>query len=154
MKALTVHEPFASLIIAGIKTVETRSWPPPKRSCGLRIAIHSAAAEPKLPRGHPATRAAMTHGLTHTYARGHVLGTVILGAPWRITRILGHEMVEGVSLLKEQLVRYRYPTDPYGDFPVGGWVWPLRHPQRFAEPVPATGQQKLWNWTPPKGTLL
>lgn len=26
MKALTLHQPWASLIAAGVKTIETRSW--------------------------------------------------------------------------------------------------------------------------------
>jgi len=48
MKALTLHQPLASLIAIGIKTIETRSWSTRYRG---RLAIHSSASIPGLPRG-------------------------------------------------------------------------------------------------------
>ena len=39
--AITLHQPWASLIALGIKTVETRSWPAPARLVGQRIAVHA-----------------------------------------------------------------------------------------------------------------
>ena len=39
--AITLHQPWASLIALGIKTVETRSWPAPARLVGRRIAVHA-----------------------------------------------------------------------------------------------------------------
>ncbi len=46
MKALTVRQPWASLIVLGIKTIETRSWKLPAAMVGQRIAIHAGAARP------------------------------------------------------------------------------------------------------------
>lgn len=42
MKALTVRQPWASLIVAGVKDVENRSWAAPERLVGERIGIHAA----------------------------------------------------------------------------------------------------------------
>ena len=42
MRALTVWQPWASLIATGHKTVETRTWAPPQALIGERIAIHAA----------------------------------------------------------------------------------------------------------------
>ena len=39
MRALTLHQPMASLI--GIKDVENRKWKPPDHILGKRIAIHA-----------------------------------------------------------------------------------------------------------------
>ena len=39
--AITLHQPWASLIALGVKTVETRSWPAPTRLVGQRIAVHA-----------------------------------------------------------------------------------------------------------------
>ena len=66
IKALTIHQPFASLIVAGIKDVENRSRPTKYR--GL-LAIHAGLA---------ADDDAMTaHGhLIDDYPRGVILGTV------------------------------------------------------------------------------
>ena len=39
--AITLHQPWATLIALGIKSVETRSWPAPARLVGQRIAVHA-----------------------------------------------------------------------------------------------------------------
>ena len=43
MKALTIWQPWASLIIAGVKPYEFRGWYPPASIIGRRIAIHAGA---------------------------------------------------------------------------------------------------------------
>lgn len=43
MRALTLWQPWASLVAIGAKTIETRSWPAPASAVGERIAIHAAA---------------------------------------------------------------------------------------------------------------
>ena len=43
MPALTLWQPWASLIAIGAKSIETRSWPAPAGLVGERIAIHAAA---------------------------------------------------------------------------------------------------------------
>lgn len=42
MKALSLHQPWATLIAAGAKVYETRSWPPPRGLIGQPLAIHAA----------------------------------------------------------------------------------------------------------------
>jgi hypothetical protein len=39
MKALSIWQPWASLILSGEKKIETRSWPVPYSIRGTRIAI-------------------------------------------------------------------------------------------------------------------
>lgn len=46
MKALTLHQPWATLIAVGAKTIETRSWPAPRTLIGERFAIHAAKRHP------------------------------------------------------------------------------------------------------------
>lgn len=46
MKALTLRQPWASLIVHGVKTIETRSWKAPDALIGERIAIHAARHMP------------------------------------------------------------------------------------------------------------
>ncbi len=41
MKALSIWQPWASLIMSGHKKIETRSWPAPYSVRGQRIAIAS-----------------------------------------------------------------------------------------------------------------
>src|SRR5262245_34476504 len=42
MKAISLWQPWASLIAIGTKTMETRDWAPPREYLGGRIAIHAA----------------------------------------------------------------------------------------------------------------
>lgn len=42
MKAISLWQPWASLIACGAKAFETRSWPPPPALIGQTIAIHAA----------------------------------------------------------------------------------------------------------------
>lgn len=46
MRAITLWQPWASLIAEGVKTIETRSWKAPDSLIGERIAIHAAARKP------------------------------------------------------------------------------------------------------------
>lgn len=46
MKALTLHQPWATLIALGVKTVETRSWKAPDSLIGDRFAIHAGQRQP------------------------------------------------------------------------------------------------------------
>ena len=41
MKAITLHQPYASLIATHRKRYETRSWPPPAGMINQRIGIHA-----------------------------------------------------------------------------------------------------------------
>lgn len=41
MKVITLHQPWATLIALGVKTIETRSWAPPKALIGERLLIHA-----------------------------------------------------------------------------------------------------------------
>ena len=43
MLALTVKQPFAWAIVAGVKDVENRSWRPPRGLIGKRIWIHAGS---------------------------------------------------------------------------------------------------------------
>ncbi len=41
MRALTLIQPWASLIVAGAKRIENRTWKPPLNMAGQRFAIHA-----------------------------------------------------------------------------------------------------------------
>jgi len=42
MKAISIKQPWASLIVHGIKDIENRTWPCPKRYIGQRVLIHAS----------------------------------------------------------------------------------------------------------------
>ncbi|MDD3416807.1 MAG: ASCH domain-containing protein [Lachnospiraceae bacterium] len=42
MKAITIRQPWASLIAHGIKDIENRTWRCPTKHIGTRVLIHAA----------------------------------------------------------------------------------------------------------------
>ena len=84
MKALSIWQPWASLIISGEKKIETRSWPAPYSIRGTRIAIASTKsirAEQRRAAAEDAFRlhyAAAGLAAMEDLPMGCVLGTVVV----------------------------------------------------------------------------
>lgn len=126
MKALTIWQPWASLIVSGVKAIETRSWRALYRG---PLAIH-AAARVHDPRGEALPRAC-------------VLGAVELIDCLEIPRLSSADLrlwLTEHSANAEELA--------LGDYRPGRYAWVLRHPRRYFETWPARGQQGFWDWTP------
>lgn len=161
MKALTVWQPWASLIIAGAKSYEFRGWRAPSSLIGQRIVIH-AAAKPI----DQAEAADLYYILSHLHAdraiaqlaaetcllvdnalpvlidamRGHLpmaagIGTAIVGDPRN-----------GWDIAAEFGVRRANDSDRDGH---ANWGWPLTDIEVWPEPIPMRGRQGLWNWPEP-----
>ncbi len=144
MPAITLHQPWASLIAHGIKKVETRSWPPPHSIIGERIAIHAGRTVVLAPGRETVAAIADIYG-TGQWHRGIPRGAVVATAT--LAR------AQKVSYLRDGIAYgepcgQAIPVDPYGDFTPGRWLWLLTD-IRAIEPVPARGRQRLWYWTPP-----
>ena len=134
MKCLTIREPWASLIVAGIKRIETR--PRCTRYRG-RIAIH-AGLKRGIIDGGPERQAKvqpLLEGLT--FHPGHVLGTVDL-----------IDCIPAEDVLALAGPRFDARDRLLGDYSAGRWCWVLRDPQPLKKPVPASGRLSFWEWTP------
>ena len=150
MKAITLHQPWASLVAEGTKTVETRSRPAPRHLIGQRIAIHAGKKRVRITREYdPAMHHAMTEAHGPDWQDGLPLGAVVATA-----RLTGCFRVTGWKGDREpRLAGYgeRTPdvrTDAYGDFRPGRWLWTLEEVEKLDPPVPARGFQSLWEWEP------
>lgn len=156
LKALTVWQPWASLIVYRVKPYEFRGRRPPSALVGRRIAIH-AGARPVRPAevrdlvdrlaGDEAwttgllpealdflKRALEAPGLLPLSA---VLGTAVLGQG-----VPAYEIATGFAALNDS---DRMEHCNYG--------WGLSEVERFDEPVPARGAQGFWPWRRPGGAL-
>lgn len=154
MKALTVWQPWASLIAAGAKPYEFRSWKPPGRLIGQRIAIHAAARPVSgatvlfLLEGckrwtpdplclhaeiaQPILEKALENPRSLPLA--HVLCTAVLGEPKR-----------GDHCAQEFGYRGEHGSDGEESF---NWGWPLTAIELLEPPQPARGALGLWEWRP------
>ena len=128
MKALTLTQPWATLVMSGRKKFETRSWATGYRG---RIAIHSSKGMP----GY-AKEAAREFGLDpETLPRGVVLGYVYVMAV-----AATEDVREALTWAEDHLEL------AYGDFDDGRWAWQLANPTPLPEPIPAKGALGLWDW--------
>ena len=143
--ALTLHQPWATLIALGIKTIETRSWPPPRAIIGRRLAIHAGRAIDPNP-------AAVVAALRAHYGQGWP-GAIPKGAVVACATVKAARQVAGADARRPRYVRTKegpvLPVDPYGDFSVGRWLWLLDDVAPLEPPAPASGRQRIWYWTPP-----
>lgn len=166
MKALTVWQPWASLIVAGAKPYEFRGWRAPGKLVGQRIVIHAAArpihadevgdlisrlalrdqdeasriraAETCLDPG-PAL-AVLNRALQGDLPLSAGVGTAVLG---EATYALGIAVDFGLDRAND--------SDRNDD---ANWGWPMSDVEQWATPVPARGRQGFWVWPTAEETLL
>lgn len=153
MKALTLHQPWASLIACGAKRFETRDWAPPAWMVGQHMAIHAGK---KIELEHFSEAfAAMAKALGVRgfvdLPTGAVLCTVRLKAVhWSLgmTKPRNGEwsvICEGGA---ENWLSLRPGEDYFGNYDGGRALWEFDEVQLLRPPIPARGNQKLWDWRP------
>ncbi len=131
MRALSLTQPWASAVVAGLKTWETRSWGTRYRG---QLAIHAAKAMPAFAKELEAAIRALHPGvLPAALPFGKVIAVCSLGNCVRINAAW-----TGISEMEAML----------GDFALGRYAWALLA-VRPIHAVPARGFQGLWNWEVP-----
>lgn len=170
MKALTIWQPWASLIACGAKQFETRSWATKYRGA---IAIHAAMKDPNklslLDKEalEQIVREEINAGRCPTWSlmpRGAVIATAELVNVWHIvTRpALDMDNARDIDIAGESMVgnkvdelfgRYFVPTRKeiaLGDWTPGRYAWELTNVKILPEPIPVKGKQGLWNFEIPE----
>jgi activating signal cointegrator 1 len=138
VKALTLTQPWATLVQIRAKRIETRSWSTSYRG---RLAIHAAKGFPKWAKmvcGEPIFHSAL-------YRAGYDIGL-------RSTEILPVGCVIATCVL----IRCRFTQDvspqiseqeeAFGDYYPGRYAWFLSDIIALPEPIPAKGALGLWEW--------
>lgn len=136
MKVITVYQPFALAIVAGIKRFETRTC---RTSIRGRIGIHAGikdfdAVMKGYTEEYKVKIAVIQHEspfIDHVLFRGGIIGTV------EIVDCVPVEKISAALTDKERLL---------GDYTQGRFAWVLESPVIFSEPVRVQGKQGWWNW--------
>jgi hypothetical protein len=134
VKAITLHQPWASLIACGLKTIETRTHDRFRSLVGETVAIHAG----KRSGPGPSYRFMIKHNIREDYydeALEHA--STHRGCIVCVVLAIGHKRL---SVLDECAAA----CECSGRF---GLI--VNAAQRFREPIPATGHQGIWQWTPP-----
>ena len=130
MKALTLWQPWASLVADGRKEIDTRSWAPPQTlRPGSLFAIHAGGTVIK-----------------PEFARkfGYLPLRLPRGAALCIVRF-----VESFRFTAKNVADISAEELTYGDFTPGRWGWRLELVHNFDPPISAKGSRRLWSWTIP-----
>ena len=171
MKALTIWQPWASLIAGGAKQYETRSWATQYRG---PIAIHAAAKDPnKLP---GAAKEELERAVRELFnaekyksspwrwlPTGAVIATAELVSVWRIVYNVKMDVEEAreYPIIGERMAEDKHETVSYdyfvpskkeialGDWTPGRYAWKLANVKILQSPIPVKGKQGLWNFEMP-----
>lgn len=150
MKAITIHQPWATLIALGEKRFETRGWPTNHRG---PIAIHAGKkVDREISMEEPFRSVLAAHGYTaDNLPTGAVVATCELAECWK------WDDRDGVLLRIKPIIEYDAIGQVTNHLEISnkekafGWygaeriAWELADVKQI-DPVPAKGQQGLWNW--------
>ena len=168
MKAITLWQPWASLLACGEKQYETRSWETKYRG---PIAIHAAKI--------PFSTGAYIDRELHRYANalglkdihsfdtlpyGRIIAIAELVNCWHIVYHPGLDVDRAkhipigaeldVPRKHPDFGRYIVPTDQemfFGNWTPGRYAWEFKNMIILNNPIPAKGMQMLWNWVDKPG---
>jgi len=155
MKALTIAQPYASLIACGEKQIETRSWPPSLHLIGETIAIHAARPDALRILQNRIERDAAEQALGSPFQAWHdrltfsaIICTVTVAGVYQIEDYdpRSHEL----TLTENQIVgsppRSGFYDVAFGYFKPGMWAWLLTDIKQVGPYPHPRGQLRLWNW--------
>jgi activating signal cointegrator 1 len=159
VRALTLWQPWASLVACGAKRWETRRWGASYRG---PVLIHAALRRPPStynrhrkddagevvigPEIRPAVVEAMIEALGVSdfdrLPRGAVVATAELAEVRRIENDERmHELIARAHGLSMAAARHEWL---FGDWTPGHFAWGLDHVRPVEPPVPAAGARRLW----------
>jgi hypothetical protein len=141
MRALTLWQPWASLIAWGAKRYETRSWETTYRG---PIAIHAAMNQDmsvELFRTNSFYRKVFeARGLTIDEIRkGLRMGVVVA-----VVDLIDIEKTERLIYGERKVISQQ--EENFGDWTCGRYAWKLGNVRELVEPIPAMGRQQVWEW--------
>ena len=127
MKAITLEQPFASLVSIGAKTIETRPWSTDYRG---PLAIHAEKS---------------AKAVTDPYYR-----SLLVSAGLDCERLALGKIVAIARLVNcEKVVQSNIPCYPqlaFSEFTPDWYAWELADICPLATPIPAKGHDHLWDW--------
>lgn len=149
MKAITIWQPWASLIAEGFKPYEFRGWKAPDALIGQRIAIHAGARPVRRGevldllarvrasgagavglRGEAAAFLDRIQSFPKSLWLSSIVCTAVLGKPVSAREILG------------ELGVVTNDSDRDEHF---NWAWPLTEVEAVSPPRPARGALGFWD---------
>ena len=145
MKTLSVKQPWAYLLCAGIKDIENRTWKLPEKYKGERVLIHASAKNDLYSFSKEQMQEMHSKGIDKSYLTGK--GKAYLSAIIGSVRFVGCE-INYPSIWAEQSTGVLIGNKFYhkdGDVPIYNWV--LANPVLFDKPIlDVKGKLRFWDY--------
>jgi hypothetical protein len=139
MKAISLIQPWASLIVMGVKKFETRSWKTEYRG---NLLIHASS---KLPTDFQKDK--FTEG---SYFKDYIADMELLpyGAVIGKVNLVGiygtEDLISPQALFKDVLISEHEKA--FGDYSQGRYAWALEEALLFKTPIPYRGALGIWEF--------
>ena len=139
MKAITLYQPYASLVACRAKKNETRSWHTWHTG---PLAIHAAQTETYLFLATAPGRFRSALLAAGVDADNLPLGAIVATSDLKAcVQIVNQSIIDALALTEDEI--------HFGDWSLDRYAWVLGDDvQSLAEPIPAQGHQRIWNWDP------
>ncbi len=133
MKVLSLLQPWATLVVEGVKKIETRSWQTSHRG---RLLIHASqgkkggilATEPPFKKYIPQFS---------QLSFGAIIGSVTLDDVFPVERLFLSDQLLASLTMEEKA---------FGDYTKGRYAWMLSEPEIFTQPILVKGALSLWEF--------
>ena len=138
MKAISICQPYAHLIVMGRKRVENRQWPTTHRG---QLLIHAAKTAHWMPQN--------LLGIFPELAGEQMAFGALVGIADLIECVRLAELITPSDRLRRDLYLCGITPESYWvmnhrKHVVGPWCWLLGAVERFAEPIPYLGRQSFF----------
>lgn len=140
MKTITIKQPYADVIVEGIKDIENRTWPTKFRG---RVLIHASAMQVKArnvnyPHNEIWQMFVPKDNLMRAYFSKNTTSAIV-GSVEIIDCVINHPSAWAEKC--EPI--YRFGTDKIVQ---ATYNWVLANPIKFPEPIPAKGKLSFWDY--------
>ena len=133
MKAISLLQPWAALVVMGVKKIETRNWATKHRGT---ILIHASqgkagsifASEPPFKKYIPDFK---------KLPFGAIIGEAT------ITDVI---RIEDLEMPDELINHLTMEEKAFGDYTKGRYAWILEDHKQFNKPIPARGTLSIWEY--------
>ena len=151
MKAVSIKQPWASLIAHGIKNIENRNW---KTNFRGRILIHASAATVFdafmpiliLDRGVVTVNEWLVRN-GYDWHYNNIPHSAIIGEVDIVDCVINHSSIWAEKTYKYQLA----PDETDEDYPKPVYNWVLANPVLYDEPIlNVKGKLSFWEFTKPE----
>lgn len=140
MKAITIWQPWAGLIAAGIKQNETRSWATRYRG---PIAIH-AAQKPMRVSWLTVVSDEAAEVIYRRLNLPEIFNGLNIFQTGCIVAIAN--LSDCIKITPEYISTLSDDELALGDYTPGRYAWKMTDIKKLDMPIPVKGRQGLWNW--------